>query len=389
MSKMYLMRNKPIRIFFYVFMILILVFANACQDASEIDLQTSTENEQSRSHSNAPIINDNGKINLNGKKAPSFDLVLKAVKTNDFSIELPEGWKYDITPGNLEFGIVAYDPVKPERRIFYFYIFNPFMKSEEARDFFKYYYGGSSIFGSCPVLEPATVSEFYYKWNEYSDFLNLQGYNFDYMRFGELNIIETHELENYMSSYSLDSSVVRAHLTLENSNIPCEGLLSGSVVSLGTYYQNNIDCYPLSVYNVMGIIAPADEFPQLQEKLAGILKSFAFTDSYVSSYLKKSEDATKAILDNARAMQAVYDSYNAAWHERQKSNDTISQKNSDATLGYDRLYDAQTGEIYRAEVGWYDDYNLNRNEYDKPQLHMIENNDDDRYSQGIDYYIYN
>ncbi|MDD2362062.1 MAG: right-handed parallel beta-helix repeat-containing protein [Eubacteriales bacterium] len=331
---------------------------------------------------------DDGKIAVSLQKAPEIKLTLETVTTNDFTIKIPKGWRYELNPSNLVFGIMIYDPQKPERRVFYHYNFNPFMKSNDARNLFRTNYGANSLFGSCPVLAPATVSEFYKQWNSYIDFLDVQGLKAAVTKFSKLDIVEEHPLENYLSSYALDSAVVRAHAKLENSNIPCEGLFSGSVVSLGSYYQNGIDCYPMTVYNVMGIMAPADEFLELEQTLANVLKSFAFTESYANAYVKKSEDATKAILDNARSMQAAYDSYNDAFWARQPINSATSQKNSDSTLGYDRLYDSETGEIIRSEAGWFDQYDINREKYNNPNLYMLEDNDYDRYDKEINYYIY-
>lgn len=332
--------------------------------------------------------NQNEKLPISLQKAPEIKLTLEEVKTTDFSILIPKGWEYEINPSNLDFGIVVYDPQKPERRVFYYYDFNPFMKSNDARNIFRTYYGANSLYGSCPVLDPATVSEFYTQWDSYIDFLNIQGFKAAITKFSKLDIVEEHPLENYLSSYAVDSAVVRTHAKLENSNIPCEGLFSGSVVSLGTYYQNGIDCFPMVVYNVMGIMAPADEFSEIQETLASVLKSFSFTKAYADAYVKNSEDTTKAILDNARSMQAAYDSYNDAWWNRQPINSAISQKDSDSTLGYDRLYDSQTGEIIRSELGWFDQYDTNREKYSNSNLHKLEDSDYDRYSKNIDYYIY-
>ena len=45
------------------------------------------------------------------------------------------------------------------------------------------------------------------------------------------------------------------------------------------------------------------------------------------------------------------------WENSSRAYDVASQKNSDATLGYERVYDTETGEYYRAENGftdWYD-----------------------------------
>ena len=45
-----------------------------------------------------------------------------------------------------------------------------------------------------------------------------------------------------------------------------------------------------------------------------------------------------------------------SWEKRNNSYDIISQKQSDATLGYERVYDTDTGEIYKAYNGFTDDY---------------------------------
>ena len=45
-----------------------------------------------------------------------------------------------------------------------------------------------------------------------------------------------------------------------------------------------------------------------------------------------------------------------SWKKRNKSFDIMSQKQSDATLGYERVYDTDTGEIYKAYNGSTDDY---------------------------------
>jgi len=98
----------------------------------------------------------------------------------------------------------------------------------------------------------------------------------------------------------------------------------------------------------MGIIARVDEFSQLQEAFNKSLSSFEFTQEYINETVNYVQNETERILAQGQMMQGVYDSYNAAWRARQTTYDVLSQKNSDATLGYERLYDTETGEIYRA-----------------------------------------
>ena len=95
----------------------------------------------------------------------------------------------------------------------------------------------------------------------------------------------------------------------------------------------------------------------------------------------------KQLLGIGRQMDNARSAMNIAWERRQATYDILSQKNSDAILGYDRLYDSETGEIYRAESGFYDSYDLHRNEYSNPNLQLIDDQSKQYYLNGIDYYI--
>ena len=46
--------------------------------------------------------------------------------------------------------------------------------------------------------------------------------------------------------------------------------------------------------------------------------------------------------------------------KRNASFDIMSQKQSDATLGYERVYDTETNEVYKAYNGFTDDYDGER-----------------------------
>ena len=67
-----------------------------------------------------------------------------------------------------------------------------------------------------------------------------------------------------------------------------------------------------------------------------------------------------------------------SWEKRSNSYDIISQKQSDATLGYERVYDTETGDIYKADLGftdhdWYGRYQLVTDDmYTKPTSGYIE-----------------
>ena len=66
-----------------------------------------------------------------------------------------------------------------------------------------------------------------------------------------------------------------------------------------------------------------------------------------------------------------------SWNKRSASYDIISQKQSDATLGYERVYDTNTGEVYRAYNGFTDSYKGNR----------YQTVTDDMYTKAVSGYI--
>ena len=153
--------------------------------------------------------------------------------------------------------------------------------------------------------------------------------------------------------------------------------------------MGGVDMLPLSALSVSGVLAPQDSFVEVEQVLSDAIYSLNFTDSYVNEAQNYIKETAEGYMAANAALQATYDSYNAAWSARQTSYDIISQKNSDATLGYDRLYDPDTGEIYRAELGFYDDYDINRDQYSNPNLQIIDGSTENYYLDGVDYYITN
>ena len=58
-----------------------------------------------------------------------------------------------------------------------------------------------------------------------------------------------------------------------------------------------------------------------------------------------------------RCINQMSDSIMSSWENRNRSQDIMSQKQSDATLGYERIVDTETGNIYKIDNGftdWYD-----------------------------------
>ena len=133
-------------------------------------------------------------------------------------------------------------------------------------------------------------------------------------------------------------------------------MFSASVVNFGDNYMNGIDTTYYMVYNIMSITSEKDKFIDYKDLLLESINSIEFTDTYVKKTIDDGNAQTKQALELNRQIQQAFDSYMSAWENRSKTYDIMSQKQSDATLGYERVYDTDTGEIYKAYNGFTDDY---------------------------------
>ena len=133
-------------------------------------------------------------------------------------------------------------------------------------------------------------------------------------------------------------------------------MFSASVVNFGDNYMNDIDTTYYMIYNIMSITSEKDKFIDYKDLLLESINSIEFTDAYVKKTIDDGNTQTKQALELNRQIQQAFDSYMSAWENRSKTYDIMSQKQSDATLGYERVYDTDTGEIYKAYNGFTDDY---------------------------------
>jgi hypothetical protein len=141
-----------------------------------------------------------------------------------------------------------------------------------------------------------------------------------------------------------------------------EGIFSAAVIDMGTNYVLGTNVMFDLDEGVVMMIAPEEEFVDWQPVLSKIYESMYFSDSYWrdrnAEWAKISNNASK-ISQSTRAMS---DSVMSSWKARNNSYDIRSQAYSDTTLGRERIYDKETGEIYYAKNGWYDSYSGNRYE---------------------------
>ena len=306
--------------------------------------------------------------NFNIVKTKASSLTLEDYSTDVFSMKKPQGWSVEAGGSGIYYAIRVYDPQNTNNQIFLMLKMQPLLKSNAAKSAWQNYYqlsGNSSqykVFADAVVLDKPTTEGFYSKFGEICSYMNGIEPTLASFRFPTLNSFakqEEFESSSSMKNVALDSKVLRATFTGDNQKNG-EGLFMASIVNFGTQYQGGADMGYYMIYDIMAITADKDEFINYKDILLQSVNSIEFSNAYVTNTIDDGNAQTKQALALNASIQKSFDSYMSAWENRQKSYDIMSQKQSDATLGYERVYDTENGDIYKTYNGFTDDYTGNR-----------------------------
>lgn len=301
---------------------------------------------------------------------------LKYVEYNNGLVKLkvPEGWKVDVIGDYIHYTVKAYDPNNPTYQFFFNLKTEGYNKSEAAKAWQKKFYP-NEIFAKNPVISTKDTEGFYKIFNELGPLNNTSTFTFPTIT--DFTVVEK------LGKGLVGGDVLRATFKDKDGN-DAEGLFSAYVYDVGPHYVSEdffsakqVDIQYLSVYDTMFLTAPKDEFINWEEPLSIIASSLEFTDKFLSGF-NSEQDAVMKNFQNVRNIcNQITDGIMDSWEKRNASFDIMSQKQSDATLGYERVYDTKTGEVYKAYNGFTDDYDGKR----------YKTITDDMYTKGISGYI--
>lgn len=317
-------------------------------------------------------------------KAEVNELKLVNYEHANFTMQIPEGWTVETGGVDMFFAIRVYNPSDDRYQIFAILKAEPFLKNEQAKSWYENYYNafggdGNKVLAKALVLD-GTVGSFYSRFNEYTAYTKEVDTMYDSFNFPDLKnftVVESFENNSSMKSVSKDDKVLRGTFQDSKTGKNGEGLFMGTLIDPGSYMALGYDTLFYTLYNVMGITAGEYDLINYQELLTKSLNSLIYKESFTNQTIQNGNERTKTALSINASIQEAFDSYNNAWTSRQTTYDITSQKYSDSTLGYERVYDTDTGEIYKAYNGFTDDYDGERY---KPIT-------DDMYTESIDGYI--
>lgn len=314
------------------------------------------------------------------KKAETKQIQYEDFNNGLVSLKIPKGWKVEVAPADyIHYSFKVYNPNNKDYMFLFGLKQEGFLKSERARSTYAGLYP-DAVFSKLAAIDPQTTEAFYKVWDSNAKLSNETELKTNYFPYlNEFTVVEN------LGATPLGGDVLRATFKNENGDL-MQGLFTSTVKSVGTYFINTdmwnlfsdkVDVSPLNVYNIIFMTTPDTEFNNWQSILDYCISTITFSDQFVSSFNSQEASLVATIQANQKVYDSISDMIMDSWEKRNNSYDIISQKQSDATLGYERVYDTETGEVYKAYNGFTDDYHGNR----------YQSITDDMYTQSISGYI--
>lgn len=278
------------------------------------------------------------------------------------SFEYPKGWKVEIAPADyIHYCFKVYNPENPTYMFLFGLKQEGALKSEKARQVYESLYP-DAVFAKLAAIDPQTTEAFYKVWNHNSDYNNSTlGIQF-FSHLDDFEVMET------LGKDMVGGDILRATYTDSNGK-KAQGIFTAAVKSIGTYMISEniwnplgpqVDVSPLNTYNIMIMSAPDEDFINWQSILDHCLATIEFSQTFVNGFNNEESTLVSTIQANQKVYDQISDMIMSSWEARNNSYDILSQKQSDATLGYERVYDTETGDIYKAYNGFTDDYSGER-----------------------------
>ena len=296
-------------------------------------------------------------------------------ETDDFSITIPKGWIVNAGGANIYHSIRIYDPDEPVNQMFVLLKADILLHSQAGKDAWQKNYeqgnAQAAIFAQAPVLSNPSTEGFFQIFSQYTAFVTVaeSSYSgFEFPQFQHFSVTERYDSTSSLRSVALGDELLRA--TFSDNENEGEGMFAASVVDFGSYMISDGDVvnYQLQTadggyymaYNIVAITAAKDTFIEWESVLTSCMKTLRYSDNFIDATNQASNETVALAMNISQNFNQTMEGIMSSWENRSKSQDIMSQKQSDATLGYERVYDTETNEVYRVTNGFTDVYDGNR-----------------------------
>jgi hypothetical protein len=301
------------------------------------------------------------------------EITLEKFDGGFFTIDKPKGWAIYTAGACSDFAFLIRDDKEPLRQIFYFGSVGPVYMSEEQKQIDHQYVdmgGYASPWIEMPVVDPLKPQNFLSQFHLIVQTEVAQSFMPQAPKLENLQIISTTSLSSFIAGGKTE--LVRG-IFVQDGKV-AEGLFLVTVVPVmpsmggpggGIAYG----------FQIIGITAPKREFSHLEKTLIASVQSFTITQSYADNCMRQQSETYAGILKAGKTLSETSDIIMEGWENRNKVDDIIAEKRSDAILSNERLYDPETGEVYEFKSGFYEEYDINRERYEMNNLNLLPDED--------------
>lgn len=299
-----------------------------------------------------------GTVRPSGTKVPRAMEDFRDPKGN-FTMKVPKGWVVSSGGFDLLLWIHAYDPAKPETGVFTLLKTECLLMNGASKAFYqdKRGFGLYAMFADMIVAEK--VEDFYAQLPAFCAFAmkweaSYKGFVFPMI--ANFELLEKSPAKSPMAAVALDDAVLHATFTDPVAKRRGEGIFTGTLCR--GIVMGNIGCNMM--YNISGATAPEGEFGDWAETLAAVLGSVRYTEAFVQTVQTDLQIKAQGAARLNQTLRETSDLVVRGWEERQKGFDARVGKRADATLGYERVVDTESGDVYRAYNGFMDNPDASR-----------------------------
>ncbi len=298
-----------------------------------------------------------------------------------FSIDKPVGWEVKLAGDCTTFAFLVRNPQNPLWQIFYFGTIGPVYLCQEQKDLDAWYVsqgGYPSTWMDAPVVDPLTPDNFIAHWPEIANMAAATAFMPEFPRLQELQLVAT----TAQTAMLPGATTANARGMFGLNGSPGEGMFLATVKVFLPYTggpgggigYGNLIC---------GVTAPKGEFSANVGRLIESLYSFSVTQAYVDLCYVLQQQRWNTVAEQGRILSEASDIVYQGWQQRTHSEDISAEQWTDAYRGVERVYDPETGEVFEFPNGWYDDYDLNRNQYDMSNLQLLPDDSWDLWMRAV------
>ena len=272
----------------------------------------------------------------------------------NFTMQVPRDWVVSSGGFDLLHWIHACDPKKPELGVFVLLKTECLLMNRTSKRFYwdKRGFGLYAMFADMIVVEK--VEDFFAQFQAFCAFAAKweKSYaGFAFPQIADFELVEKKPARTAMSRVARDDALLRGTFTDPLTKRRGEGLFTGTLCP-GIVMTGNVGCNVM--YNISGVTAPEGELGEWAATLAKVLGSVRYSEAFEATAARDAQIRAAGSAKLAQTLQETSDLVVRGWEERQKGFDARVGKRSDATLGYERVVEKDSGKVYRAYNGFLD-----------------------------------